>query len=658
MKRLIDKIPYFSAVVVVLVLWSCLSVFCYKYYYYPSIFDSATAILNGASLDRAEYELTDGLVYTQEVTCCEEAEGIALYLTDYDRSAEGIISISVYAGDGSLLVEREYRPDEVPMAGPLEIPFSETLPFAEQTLRITVEGTASEGRGFFLWTINPGKKDKELLYCGTERLPAKMAVGARRGFNTAAIWVYWIAALIVLLTAGVVYWLCGFKKVKIQTLFLAAAAGLGLCYAVVFPPGTVPDEPEHFSRAYRYSNVGFALPISDEAEEIIWTRECDLKLRGVPDTGFSSDAYRYTWGKLIERPQETELVRREVPASNSYPLLYLFPALGVFTGRLLGLSLPALYLLARLFNLAAFIAAVYGAIKWLPFGKPVLFGVALLPMTLNLVASCNYDCIIFALAFLVISHWLRMAFSEEPIRKRDIVLGAILNILLAPCKVVYVVLCGLCLLIPAARAGGRKLWFLQMGIYIIPAVLMLLFFQFTVIQGYAATETKILAWGDNLEGYTIGWVLQNFTESIKILIRTALQDGGNLMNHMMGSSLGRLELSIPVYGTLGFWALLLASVFCRKDEPVYLKGGHKLWLIALSAVFTVLTACTMLVGWTPFGSKTVIGLQGRYFIAVLPLLLFCLRNRILVYQKNCEAAVCLSFVGWQMFTVILILMQI
>ncbi len=102
---------------------------------------------------------------------------------------------------------------------------------------------------------------------------------------------------------------------------------------------------------------------------------------------------------------------------------------------------------------------------------------------------------------------------------------------------------------------------------------------------------------------------------------------------------------VPEAGPLGFWALLMLSVFCRKDEPVYLKGGRKLWVVALSLVFSVLTACIMLVGWTLFGSKTVLGLQGRCFIAALPLLLLCLRNRILVYQKNCETAICLGFVG-------------
>ena len=570
------------------------------------------------------------------------------------------MSVSVYAEDGSLLVKKEYTPADVSADGSLEIPFSEGLPLAERTLRITVEGTATAGKGFFLWTAEPGEKDELFLYRGEESLPAKLAVGVMRSFNTTAVWIYWGVAVLVLVTAGLAYWLACFKKVKIHTLFLVVAAGIGLCYLFLFPPNTVPDESAHFRTAYRYSNVGLGLSFYDDEKGGVWTRECDLRLRGVSPTRFSPDAYRYTWGRLCDLPQNTNLVIRSTSENSNYaayPVLYLFSSFGIWLGRLLGLSLPALYLLARLFNLAAFVTAVYGAIRWVPFGKQVLFGVALLPMAMNVAASCSYDSITFALAFLVIAFWLRMAFSEQSVRRRDIVFGCLLNVLLAPCKVVYAVLCGLCLLVPAKRLGGRKRWLMKMVLFLVPALLVLLLFQLTIIQGFAGTETKILSWGENLEGYTIRWVLQNIPESINIIIRTVLQNGGSLLNQMLGLELGRLELSLPFYCILGYWILLLFSAVCSRDELVYLNWGRKTWMIFLAFVFSVLTACTMLVGWTPLGNKTIIGLQGRYFIMILPLLLFCLRNRVLLWQKNCETTLALGFAGWQAFTIVFILMK-
>lgn len=661
MERIIGRIPYFPVIAIAVILWSCLSIFCYKQYYYPAVSQSSTVLLSGYNRDQAKYELTKGVVYSQTFSCYEELEGLCLYLTSYDRPAEGAVSVSVYAEDGSLLVKKEYTPADVSADGALETPFLEVLPLAERTLRITVEGTATAGRGLFLWTAEAGEKDELLLYRGEEPLPAKLAVGVMRSFNTAAVWIYWGVAVLALVTAGLAYWLACFKKVKIHTLFLVVAAGVGLCYLFLFPPCTVPDESVHFRTAYRLSNVGLGLSSYDDEKGGVWTRECDLHLRGVSPPRFTPDAYRYTWGKMFDQPQNTDLVIRPASANSNraaYPVQYLFSSFGIWLGRLLSLSLPALYLLARLFNLAAFVMAVYGAIRWIPFGKPVLFGVALLPMTMNVAVSCSYDSITFALAFLVIAFWLRMAFLEQPVRKRDIVLGCLLNMLLAPCKVVYAVLCGLCLLIPARRLGGRKPWLMKMALFLIPALLALLLFQFTIIQGFSETETKILAWGENLEGYTVSWVLQNIPESIRILIRTVLQSGGSLLNQMLGLELGRLELPLPFYCILGYWILLFSSAVCCWNEPVYLNWGHKTWMIFLAFVFSVLTACTMLVGWTPLGNKTIIGLQGRYFIMILPLLLFCLRSRVLLWQKNCETTPALGFAGWQAFTIIFILMKI
>ena len=66
----------------------------------------------------------------------------------------------------------------------------------------------------------------------------------------------------------------------------------------------------------------------------------------------------------------------------------------------------------------------------------------------------------------------------------------------------------------------------------------------------------------------------------------------------------------------------------------------------------------MLVGWTPLGSPVIFGLQGRYVIAGLILLLLCMRNRIFVCRGNAERELCLAFTGWQTFTILFILMQV
>ena len=661
MKKIFERIPYFPWVAVALILWCCLSFFCFRKYYYPALEESSAALLSGFSQDAAEYELTEGKTYTQEVSCNEELEGVMLYLTHYGRGADGSVKVTVFSEDGSQLIQREFMAYEIVEEEPLEIRFPEVLPLAEHVLKIEVEGNATEGRGFFLWTSELQGEKNQVLHLNEEKLAAKLSVGVLRPINTAAVWIYWGIAGLALLTAGLAYWLACFKKVKIHTLFLVVGMGIGLCYLFLFPPSAAPDEGGHFSIAYRFSNIGFGLPVYDAQEKGMWMRECDLDMQMVKSDRFTAEDYRQTWGTLFDRPENTELVIRKAnpnPGYATYPILYTFSAFGIFIGRLLGFSLSGLYLLARLFNLTAFVMAVYGAIRWIPFGKRILFGVALLPITMNMMASCNYDVVIFALMFLTIAYWMKMAFSDQPIRIRDMVIGCILNMLLAPAKMVYTVLCGLCLLIPVKKVGGWKRWFMHMAVYLVPAAFMLLLIQMQSLTGYIGAESKTISWAGGVPGYTFGWVLQNIPEYISILVRTALESGSQLMNQMFGMALGRLELYIPYYCVLGYCMLLLVSTFCGKDEPVYMKNGNKAWVLFLTFVFTVWTASGMLVGWTPLGSPVILGLQGRYFIAGLILLLLCMRNRIFVCRGNAERGLCLAFTGWQAFTILFILMQV
>ena len=72
MKKIFERIPYFPWVAVALILWCCLSFFCFRKYYYPALEESSAALLSGFSQDAAEYELTEGKTYTQEVSCNEE----------------------------------------------------------------------------------------------------------------------------------------------------------------------------------------------------------------------------------------------------------------------------------------------------------------------------------------------------------------------------------------------------------------------------------------------------------------------------------------------------------------------------------------------------------------------------------------------------------
>lgn len=98
------------------------------------------------------------------------------------------------------------------------------------------------------------------------------------------------------------------------------------------------------------------------------------------------------------------------------------------------------------------------AMKRLPFGKEVLFGTALLPMTLHLSSSFSYDAMIMGCMFYFTAVCLDLAYEKERAEWKDVAVLSLVMAAAGPCKMVYAVMMGLCLLIPvknsAAGEGG------------------------------------------------------------------------------------------------------------------------------------------------------------------------------------------------------------
>lgn len=128
-------------------------------------------------------------------------------------------------------------------------------------------------------------------------------------------------------------------------------------------------------------------------------------------------------------------------------------AIGISLARLLGLNTVSLLYFGRFCNLLFFVAMLYWSMKRIPFGKEVLFGVAVLPMSLHLAASFSYDVMILSCMFLLTAVCLDLAYERAQVRAWDIVLLAVLAAVAGPCKMVYARCWACALLIPMQKFG-------------------------------------------------------------------------------------------------------------------------------------------------------------------------------------------------------------
>jgi uncharacterized membrane protein len=93
----------------------------------------------------------------------------------------------------------------------------------------------------------------------------------------------------------------------------------------------------------------------------------------------------------------------------------------------------------------------------MPVLKPVLFLLALMPMSMQQAMAPGADSIINVAAFIFLAIILRLTLddSRETIGGRAIVGLTVLAAIIAVAKIAYLPLCLLCLMLPAAKFANR-----------------------------------------------------------------------------------------------------------------------------------------------------------------------------------------------------------
>lgn len=417
---------------------------------------------------------------------------------------------------------------------------------------------------------------------------------------------------------------------------------LGIFYMLVLTPFSAPDESAHFVSAYRLSSqmLGkkpvageeFRLGASEEERERL-NRGANVLVREGDDqpglytfVGYST--YKLVLENLFSRDSSQKVtVRYEIPV-NTNPVVYIPQALGISLARLLHLGYIPLVYLGRLFNLMAFTVMAAFAVRVMPFKKELLMAVSCLPMTLHLAASFSYDCAFIGLSMLFISWCFYLAYEKEQVTIRDTVLLGLLLVLLEPGKIVYLPLAGICLLIPAWKFGSSKrYWISAAGVLFF--MLLAVFFVNRVVLSVWTTQTESYVGWSEAAGYTLQDVIHEPYTIFKVYYETLVTQFDYYLSTMLGGYLGNLDpaLSVPGFCLAILWYCMFVCAIRREKERAPITGGQKLWILFLVFLSVCLVLASMLLGWTPRNLTYITGVQGRYFIPLLPLVLLVLFDK-------------------------------
>lgn len=458
-----------------------------------------------------------------------------------------------------------------------------------------------------------------------EIVPFQIYSGTYEHLKYFALSLYMGMTLIFVVIGIMVY-----KKKNLQTLFVTIAFLLGVIYMFIIPPFVVPDEASHFVTAYLQSSRVLNEPTVNSKGEILLPSE---KLWGyTTDQRIASrDTYlQFMEGALGYDEDSEEMVASRVPLKENHPG-YVPQVIGITIARLLQMNSEQILLMGRLFALIWYCFIMYWAIKLMPVKKIMLFIVGILPMTMQQIVSYNYDSVLFGVCFLVIAYILHLIYSNRKIRGYDYFIILVSGLIVATIKLVYLPILGLALFIPKQKFGGGKQKFYSgVGIVLSSAIVIVLG-QLSFLKNIMGIQEGAVA--NSGTQMSLGYCMENPLNVMAIFYRTIERQSSRLLEGMIGSPLGWLELQLPNIIIIAFIIILLVSILQYENKTIELPKFFK----GITAIFVGLICLGIMAGlflsWTPLGSSEIDGLQGRYFIPILPVVLLLFQNNM-IYIKH------------------------
>ena len=413
---------------------------------------------------------------------------------------------------------------------------------------------------------------------------------------------------------GAAYLLAWVICVRISDIALKAAACAlvaGVVMSFANAPLQAPDEYIHYLRAYDISCGSFVFDgerqYPDDVDELItlFSGELNNAVNKNGDAGAASRLAQYfEFIKNNERytgKRHTSAIRILLP--------YLPAALGMAAARLLGAHALGCLWAGRIVNAALYAAALLYALRRATRWRGAIAAAALLPISIYMASSLSYDSMFLAAAVVFFGG----IFCEKP-TVRDTVFVAVCFGIMISIKPVYL---PLALLVFAKRPE-------EFGGKIKRSGALALMLGCAVVLYFGSLAYSSLA-SYNMPDSS-GPQYTNVAAQIKYVLTnpvryavTVLVDGWMNSFYLFDWGLfGWLDLSCPLAGSLTPAAFTAAAALCGEVPQKGKRRGEP-WLCAFVAAAMYLIIITgFYCTWSSLGGTSVLGVQVRYFIPMLP----------------------------------------
>lgn len=620
----------------------------------------ANIILEGSVLKCATFKgnhseeqfvrnLTSGMSIKQTFQANHDFEFITLYCSDHDMSIQGQTIISVTDTEDENIVAYERLDNyDIKYGIPVKVYFS-GIEGKKYTVTIRAENTIDDGIGFFGYL--PHEDDETALVNG-EKSEYVLDIGLNA--NT-KVFIYLSVIVLVVMLAGlvvIIYFLCK-KVLNPKNLFLMLAIPLGIVFLCFLNVNYLNDGDTHFAKVYHYSNV--ILGIEDQSDgNAITMRKDDLDTVYSSDTSVAANAQNMyhileNWNWFASDTSLVEGVEwRNAGITN---IVEYFPAALVFAiGRLLGFGIYPIILFAKIITFISYLVGIYYAIKIMPIGRHLMAFCGALPLALREATGFTYDTAIVVATFLLIAIIFRSYYVE--INRQLLIIATICCIILGLSKEgIYTPVALLFCVIPKEKWGGVKKKWLCIALLAAITFATAMTQYGSLIKGVYESETTVAQSEANdsddstsktVTYYGFTYALREPKNFTKMCINTVMEQIQSPIMGMLGQRVPWAENKLPLWSFGLFGVALLLSKNGIGEEQYRVGKPMRMGMLGVTLLIYLAYLVSFLV-ITPIGFSYVWGIQGRYFIPLLPILLLTYRNNGCKQEMGSESVLCLAY---------------
>jgi uncharacterized membrane protein len=409
-----------------------------------------------------------------------------------------------------------------------------------------------------------------------------------------------------------------FPRLTPQRIFLPLALILGTLYAIITPPFQVPDEFQHFYRAYQVSegrltayrengSVGGDLPTSLKTFS-------DTVSANQPFDPTSKADIHNIWAtrKIPLQPQSREFFYFGNVSWHS-PTNYFPQAAAMAAARALGFGPFGVFYAGRFGNLLVWSLLIYFSLRLIPILDWTFLLLALTPMSLAQAASLSADATVNGICALFVAAVVRCAMTDGVLRTSHLIGLTICGAAVALAKTAYLPLTLLFLLIPTTRFSTIRRYWLSFTLFLLICLATIIGWSLCTYGSGSYTLPDVSP------GRQLVYMAQHPFAMLHMELGMLL--AVPFFSDIIGQ-LGWHQIKLWLPFTLLYFVVLFWSTRIGGWPDRRLTARQRL-VLSLAVIGCWLAVFSLIyLTFTPVGGRSINGLQGRYMTpAMVPFFL-------------------------------------